>query len=175
MEFLDPEEILSQLDLKPDMKVAEFGCGSGNFVIALAKRIEDGLVYGIDIQEGPLSALKSQSLLNDIRNIQLIRSDLEKPDGSTLAASSLDLVLIPNVFFQLDDKKAIINEAKRILKNNGLFVVIEWLPESLHGPRKGKISKEEMESLAGRAGFKKKGELRAGKYHYGLIFEKETI
>jgi cyclopropane fatty-acyl-phospholipid synthase-like methyltransferase len=63
--FLNPEKILDQLDLKADMLAAEFGCGPGNFVIALAKRLDEGLVYGLDIQEEPLSSQKIRTLLEN--------------------------------------------------------------------------------------------------------------
>jgi ubiquinone/menaquinone biosynthesis C-methylase UbiE len=169
--FLNPEEILDQLNLKIDMLAAEFGCGSGNFVIALAKRLNQGLVYGLDIREAPLSALKSRALMERASNIQLIRCDLEKPKGSTLPDSSLDLVLIPNVFFQSEDREAIMTEASRVLKNRGKLVIIEWSDQTSYGPSE-KISPEEMKELAEKAGFKLEKEIEAGKYHYGLVFEK---
>ena len=172
MEFLDPEKILDGLDLKADMIVAEFGCGSSGFVISLAKRLDEGLVYGLDIQEAPLSALKSRSLLENITNIRLIRCNLEKEKGSTLTDSSLDLVLIPNVFFQIKSKDVIIAEANRVLKKRGKLVIIDWLPEATQGPAQGRVSAKEMEGLAEKFGFKRTKEIEAGKYHYCLLFEK---
>ncbi len=170
--FLDPKKVLDQLDLKADMIAAEFGCGSSGFVISLAKRLNEGLVYGLDIQEAPLSALKSRALLENITNIRLIRCNLEKEKGSTLTDDSLDLVLIPNVFFQIENKDATITEADRVLKKGGKLVVIDWLPEATQGPVKGRVSPKEMEELAEKAGFKKIKEIEAGKYHYCLLFKK---
>lgn len=170
--FLNPEDILNQLSLKANMVAAEFGCGSGGFSIPLAKRLDEGLVYGLDVQQQPLSALKSRALLENINNIKIIRSDLEKPKGSTLADSYLDLVFIPNVLFQSEDKNAIISEAERVLKKEGKLVVIDWLPEATQGPAKGRIFPKEVKELAKEAGFKTERELEAGKYHYGLVFEK---
>ncbi len=171
-DFLNPEEILDELEISPDMVAAEFGCGSGGFAIPLAKRLDQGLVYAIDIQQAPLSALKSRTLLENIVNIKITRSDLEKPKGSTLTPLSLDLILIPNVLFQADDKDAIISEASRVLKNNAKLVVIDWLPEATQGPVEGRVSSEEVKKIAEGEGFKLEKEFEAGKYHYGLIFEK---
>jgi len=170
--FLNPDEILDQLELRADMVAAEFGCGSGGFAIPLAKRLEDGLVYGLDIQKAPLSALKSRALLENIVNIRIIRCDLEKPRGSTLTDFSLDLVLIPNVLFQTEDKSAIISEAKRVLKNGGELVVIDWLLKTSQGPVEGRISAAEVKKIAKDLGLRLKKEFEAGKYHYGLTFEK---
>ena len=170
--FLNPEEILDQLGLKADMVAAEFGCGSGGFTIPLAKRLDEGLVYGLDIQDAPLSALKSRSLLENIVNIRIIRCNLEKPRGSTLTDSSLDLVLIPNVLFQAENKNAIISEAKRVLKKEGELVIIDWLAKATQGPAEGRISPSEVEKVAKELGLKLKKEFEAGKYHFGLIFVK---
>jgi len=170
--FLNPEEVLDRLELRLDMVAAEFGCGSGGFAIPLAKRLEDGLVYSIDILDAPLSALKSMMLVENITNIRIIRSDLEKPKGSTLPELSLDLVFIPNVLFQVENKIAIISEAERVLKNRGKLVVIDWLPKAAQGPEEGRISPKEVKKITEKIGFKLEKEFEAGKYHFGLIFTK---
>lgn len=170
--FLDPEEVLSQLDLKVDMVAAEFGCGSGGFTIPLAKRLNEGLVYALDIQGAPLSALKSRSLLENVTNIRIIRCDLEKPRGSTIIDSSLDLVFIPNVLFQAGNKNAIISEAKRVLKNGGKLIVIDWLLKATQGLVEGRVSPTEVRKIAQNLGFKIEKEFEAGRYHYGLVFTK---
>jgi len=170
--FLNPGEILNDFELSSDMVAAEFGCGSGGFAIPLAKKLDQGLVYAIDIQESPLSALKSRTLVENMTNIRIIRSDLEKPKGSTLSPDSLDLVFIPNVLFQVKDKSAIISESKRVLKNKGKLVIIDWLLEASQGPEKGRVSPQEVKKMAEDAGFKLEKEFEAGKYHYGLVFVK---
>jgi len=173
--FINPEEILDQLQIEPDMVAAEFGCGSGGFLIPLAKKLEDGLVYGIDILQEPLSALKSRSLLENVINIRLIRSDLEKPRGSTLPDLSVDLVFIPNVLFQITDKNATINEAFRILKTRGKLIVIDWLPQAAQGPETGRVAPKEIKEIAKENKFQLEKEFQTGKYHYCLVFKKVQL
>lgn len=170
--FLDPERVLDELDLKSDMIAAEFGCGSGSFTIPLAKRLEDGLVYGLDIQEAPLSALKSRALLESVRNIRIARCDLEKPKGSGLSDFFLDLVLMPNILFQIENKTAIIKEAERVLKKGGKLLVVDWLPKASKGPTEERVSPAEVKKITKGLGFELKKEFEAGKYHYGLVFTK---
>ena len=102
--FLKPEEILKNLDLKEEMTAADFGSGSGGWVIPLAKILKEGKVYAIDILEEPLSALKGKAGISNISNIITIRADLERDNGSTLKDDSLDLVLITNLLFQAEEK-----------------------------------------------------------------------
>jgi len=173
--FLDPDKILDELEmhddiiLKRDMVVADFGCGSGGFTIPLAKRLDSGLIHAIDIQESSLSVLKSQALLDNLNNIRFVRANLEESKASGLQDSSVDLVLVINTFFQIDDKNAIISEVDRILKKQGRLLIIDWLPQAPQGPEI-RVSSDDVKKIAQDFVFKK--EIEAGKYHYGLVFEK---
>ncbi len=170
--FLDPEKIIDQLDVKPNMIVADFGCGSGGFTIPLARKLEEGLVHGLDIQEQPLSALKSRFLLEKINNIKLVKCNLEIPKGSLLAPESIDMVFIPNVLFQAENRSAIIIEAFRILKRNGRLVIIDWIGKNISVDIEGQISKDEVIRLAKDQGFNFQKDFNAGQYHFGVVFTK---
>jgi ubiquinone/menaquinone biosynthesis C-methylase UbiE len=172
IEFLTPDSVLGELELEKSMVAAEFGSGSGGFTIPLAKRLTEGLVYAIDIQDAPLSALKSRSYLEKLINIRVIRSDLERPKGSSLRDSSVDLVFIINVLFQIEEKSAVMSEAKRVLKGGGKLVVVDWLMEAEQGPVQGRVSAESVKKISRDLGLKPERDFKAGKYHYGLIFEK---
>jgi len=172
VEFINPEKILDQLDLKEDTTVCEFGCGSGVFSIALAKRLKKGRVYALDILEEKLSALKNRAQIEGVSNIETILANVEKIGGSKLGDSSLDLVLIPNVLFQNEDKKVIIEEAKRITKLGGEILILDWKKESPLGPKEGRISAKDVKEIATSLDLKFKKEIEVGSYHYCLIFTK---
>lgn len=173
--FLNPQEVLNNLEIKEDMIAAEFGCGTGLFAIALAKKFKKGKVYGLDVQEEKLSALKNRAKIEGLSNIETILCDLERPQGSTLQSESLDLVLVPNILFQAEDKNAIIEEAKRVVKKGGEILIIDWLKKVPFGPKEGLISPEEVKKIAKEVGLKLKKEFSANAYHYGLIFKKNAI
>jgi len=154
------------------MVAADFGCGSGGWAIPLAKILEEGRVYGIDILEEPLSALRGGARLEKIFNIQTIRSNVEDKNGSKLSNSSVDLVLMSNLLFQIEKKKEVFAEAKRILKTGGKILVVDWQPDVPQGPEQGRISEKEVKKLAENLDLKLEKEFEAGIYHYGLIFTK---
>src|SRR3989344_3256690 len=108
MDFLNVTQVLNYIDLKKNMSVAEFGCGSADFTIALAKKLPMGRVYALDIQEEKLSALEGKLAVQGIDNVSMILCDLEAPKGSTIKDDSLDVVFIPNVLFQAENKHGMI-------------------------------------------------------------------
>lgn len=170
--FLKPEEVLNQLDLKEDMIAADFGSGSGGWAIPLAKILKEGKVYAIDVLEEPLSALKSRAELSNISNIETIRSDLESEKGSKIRDNFLDLVLMTNLLFEIENKKEVLAEGKRVLKKGGKILVVDWKPEASLGPKEGRISAEEVKKIAKDLGLKMEKEIEAGSYHWALILEK---
>ena len=168
--FLNPNKVLNNLGLQEKMVAVDFGCGSGGWVIPLAKRLEEGKVYAIDILEEPLSALQSRAKLEKLSNIETILANAER--GTSLAANSVDLVLITNLLFQIEDKEAVFSEAKRILKKGGEILVVDWLPKVPLGPKKGRVSIDSVKKMAEDIKLKLKKEFTAGAYHYGLVFAK---
>ena len=168
-EFLNPKKILEKLNLKKDLIAADFGCGSGGWVIPLAKILEDGKIYAIDILEEPLSALKGKAKLEGISNIELVKNDVEK--GVRLLSQSCDLVLMTNLLFECENKKKVLEEGKRVLKKEGKLLIVDWKKESKIGPAE-KVSPEEVKKMAKDIGFKLEKEFEAGPHHWALVFSK---
>ena len=170
--FLNPQRVLSQLLLESNMVAADFGSGAGFWAVPLAKMLREGQVYAIDAQKEPLSVLQSALRPQRILNIKTIQSNLEEKGGSKLRDSSLDLVLMTNILFQIENKKAVFGEASRILKTGGKLLVVEWLPKTSFGPDKGRVMKETIKKMATEARCNFAKEIDAGSSHYGLLFEK---
>ncbi|MCP6719428.1 MAG: class I SAM-dependent methyltransferase [Patescibacteria group bacterium] len=169
MAFLDPVNILNKLNLKENLTAADFGCGSGFWVLPLARKLKLGKVYAIDILEDPLSALKSRMKLEKIINVETSKSDIEKT--SKLISDSCDLVLMTNLLFQIEDKKKAIEEGKRVLKKEGKILVVDWKKEASLGP-KSRVSPEEIKTISEELDFKIGKEFEASTYHWGLILVK---
>jgi len=168
--FLNPETVLKQLKLQKSMVAVDFGSGSGGWVIPLAKKLEEGKVFAIDILEEPLSALSSKAKTEKLFNIQTIRSNVEQT--SKMISESCDLVLMTNLLFQIDDKKQILEEAKRVLKKLGMILVVDWKAGAVLGPKEERVSSDEIKKFAEEVGLKFEKEFEAGPHHCGLIFIK---
>jgi ubiquinone/menaquinone biosynthesis C-methylase UbiE len=158
------------MNLREDMLVADFGSGSGGWVIPLAKILAKGKIWAIDVQDEMLSALKSKADAEKLFNIEIKRKNLEQ--GSDIRENSLDLVLITNLLFQVFQKKEILSEAKNILKSGGKLLIIDWICDTRFGPKEERISSEDVIEMAKSLGLNLEKEFSASDYHWGLIFIK---
>lgn len=168
--FLNPNEILQRLKLREEMNAADFGSGSGGWVLPLAKKLEGGKVYAIDILEEPLSALRAKAKLEKIFNVETILANVEK--RVDIFEESLDLVLITNLLFEADDKKKVLEEGKRLLKSGGRMLVVDWKEDAALGPKEGRVSPEEIKETALDLNLRIEKEFDASVYHWGLILVK---
>jgi ubiquinone/menaquinone biosynthesis C-methylase UbiE len=168
--FLNPQQILKSIPLKEGMIACDFGCGSGGWVIPLARELKSGMIYAVDILDTAISALDGKILSEKIFNIKTIVGDVEK--GLKMPDGYVDLVLITNLLFQIDDKYKVLKEADRILKSSGMILVVDWEKDAAVGSKEGRISIEEIKDLARRIGLNPEKEFKAGNFHWGLILRK---
>ncbi|MEK7662369.1 MAG: class I SAM-dependent methyltransferase [Patescibacteria group bacterium] len=171
MAFVLPEEIIKNLFLNEGMHVADFGAGTGAFSIAAGKLIGSGHVYAIEVVSDLLPKIKSDAAARGVFNVEVIRGDIETVGGTTLSAKSVDRVIISNVLFQAEDKEGVAKEAARVLKPNGLALVVDWSASygGLGPADKDVFPKDKAVALFLNNGFALANEISAGDFHYGFV------
>jgi len=172
--FLIPDNIIKEFGIKEGMRIADFGCGAGYFTIPIAKSVgENGVVYALDVLKTSLESVRSKAKIEGLLNIKTVWANLEISGGSKLKDESSDIVSLANILFQSPKKADIIEEAKRILKKKGKMIIIEWQEDQPLGPPKKLIvSKNLVQELVKKQGFKLEKEFSAGKHHWGMVFVK---
>ncbi len=170
MSFLTPEHLVRELFLQPSDRVADIGCGTGVYTIALAHGVGiTGQVYSVDVHREALHTLAGTLDKRGIVNVEMIWADVEK--SVPIDAYSLDAVVISNVLFQFDKiDKALITIA-RLIKPGGQLLVVEW--SDSHGglgPHTSNVIQEEQAiNLVQKHGFRILKRLPAGDYHYAFL------
>lgn len=173
--FLNPTQILSQLDIKEGMTVADLGCGSGFLTLVSAKLVgTEGVVYAVDIQKSVISELRSKIKLYALRNIKPIRANLEILGQTKIADESVDFTLIVHVLHQTNKRKEILKEAKRMLKFKGKALIIDWKKTAtpIGPPVKIRVDKETVRQEAEEIGLKYLNDIKTDEYHFGFLMEK---
>ena len=143
--FAHPARNVEAFNIQIGMKVADFGSGSGAYVLAIAEALcGSGHVYAVDVQRDLLRRTKNEATQRGYKNVEVLWGDLESAGGSKLADRSVDIVLISNLLFQIADKKIVVAEAWRILRSAGRLAIIDW-SESFNGmgPQKQDVVQKE--------------------------------
>lgn len=172
--FSKPETIAQQLELTPGMQVADIGAGAGHYSLAVARRIGNGKVFAIDVQKELLDRINTEAQQKGITNIEIVWGNAEEHEGTRLREASIDVVIVANVLFQIEDKHSFFSEISRILKDNGQLMLIDW-SESFGGmgPQAGDVVTMIMaRDLASTVGLREDHEIDAGEHHWGIIFRK---
>ena len=173
--FMNPDEIVLSFGLKDGMKVADFGSGAGYFTILMGKIVgESGKVTALDIMETALDSVRVKAKGAGLENIETVRANLEVLGSSGLASESQDAALLANILFQSPKKEAIIREATRVLKKEGMLIIIDWKKGSAgFGPPEDlRTDEDTMKNMAGAEGLSLTSSINAGTFHYGMIFKK---
>ncbi len=176
--FLDPQKIVQQIGLLPEMHIVDIGSGIGTFAIAMSPYIgTTGHIFALDILPDVITRLSNDLRERGIMNITPIVGDIEHSNGIIIDTGIIDMVFCSNVFFQISDKQGALREIARLLKPNGKLVIIDWIDSfSGMGPHRDSIiSPNEITNLVTMSGFAHVSDLGStGDHHYGKIFQKLT-
>lgn len=173
--FSDPEKNVSQMQIPLGSKVCDVGSGSGFYTISVAQALANtGKVFSVDIQKNILSKIYNEAKEKNLNNVEVLYGDVEVENGIPLAEKTMDVCLLCNTLFQINNKKNAIAEIKRILIPNGKLFFVEWLDSFAGiGPKKEFVLEEkEALKLFESNGFVKEKDFKAGSHHYGIIFHK---
>ncbi len=154
------------------MKVGDFGAGTGHYARAAAHLVgPSGRVYAVDVQEDILKHLKLNTHDSHQSIIETVWGDIERLGGTHLKDALLDVIILGNVLFQMDNRPGLVSEIKRVLKPGGSLAIIDWSGSfGGLGPKdEFVVSAEAAEALFATAGFTKIKSFPAGAHHYGLL------
>lgn len=175
--FIRPEALWRTLGLRAGQTVAHFGCGAGFYLIPAAKMVgKEGRVIGIDVRTDMLREAENRAERAGIADIiYTIRSNIETRHGSLLEDKSADWTLIANILHQSDPQK-ILTEAKRVTKDGGTIVVVEWdvVATPLGPPAEQRIAHQEVIKAAKEVGLTVRDQFAPSPYHYGLLLEPQA-
>lgn len=123
----NPQEMLDQLGLKEGLVVCDLGCGDGYHTLQMAPKVgPSGKVIAVDIQPQMLQELSRRMVEKNIPNIDTILGDLWDPK---LAESSVDLVLMVDVYHEFSHPVQMLEAIRKSLKPNGLVALVEFRAE----------------------------------------------
>jgi len=128
LKWLSPGDVIAALDIQKGMAVADIGAGTGYFSIPIADWLgAPGVVYAVDLQPEMLRLLKKK--LRHGKNPCKIELLQGAADRVPLPDRSADLVLLANIWHELDSIEAVLKETRRLLKSRGRLAILDWRAE----------------------------------------------
>ncbi|MGO1470232.1 MAG: class I SAM-dependent methyltransferase [Tissierella sp.] len=169
LEELSPIETLKKAGFKEGLTLCDIGAGTGVFAIP-ASKISNENIYALEKSEDMIEILNNRTKEKKLKNLKV-----KKVKSTTLPMldNTCDLVIMVTVLHHIDDKKTMVSEIKRILKEKGKLMIIEFHKRdtSMGPPIEIKISKEELEEFARDNELKIVDKFDLGDNFYGYVFE----
>ena len=175
-DLVDHELVFQELQVTKGKIFLDLGCGSGDYVIAVAEIINpDGIVYGIDGWSDGIETLKQRALDKGFTNITALIADITS--HVPLPDNSVDICLMATVlhdFARDGGEKQVLREIARVLKHNGILGIVEF--KKIDGPPGPpmhiRLSPEEVTDMMGPFGFQQIKNLDVGPFTYVILASK---
>lgn len=121
-----PDEVVTNMNLRPDEVVADVGAGSGYFSFRIAEQVPDGKVMAIDIQPEMLQIIDERAAAEEVGNIELVLGEVDDPN---LPANSIDAALMVDAYHEFSHPFEMINGLYNALRPGGRIFLLEYRGE----------------------------------------------
>lgn len=170
--FTDPVKNLRAFGLKEDDIVVDLGAGTGFYSVAAGHIVTRGKIYAVEIVKDFLATIKNKVKEAGLGNVEILWGDIEKERGTKIGDGVADAVIASNILFQVENKEQLIIEIKRILKQKGRVLLIDWSESQIIGA-KTIVPKNKALEMFEKKGFILQRDIDAGAHHYGMILIKK--
>lgn len=169
----DITTLINNMKIRPNDAIADIGAGSGYHVFKMAPLAKNGLVYAVDIQPEMLEVIQLKKRSNRAANVKTV---LGSEKSINLPKSSLDKILLVDVYHEFSYPVEMIESIKNALKPNGLLFLIEYRGEDSTVPIKNIHKMTEKQSVAEMraAGFELKENIGNLPWQHCMIFVKDN-
>lgn len=146
-----PEEVLRRLNLRPGMKIADIGAGTGYFSVRLARHESAPLVYAVDIAPKMVEFVRERAAKEKLDRLRAVLGGETSPN----LPEAVDLVLVVNTYHHIADRVAYFRKLGASLRPQARIAIIDWKKEAPMGPpAPHRFPPEQIESEMGQAGYR---------------------
>lgn len=160
--FHQRDQIVASVGLKPGMRMADIGAGTGLFTLPFSKAVgAEGKVYAVEIVPKFLAHIRARAAKANAANVETILCSVRSVE---LPESSIDLAFICDVYHHFEFPQASLASLHRALKPGGELVLIDFrrVPGESSDFVMGHVraGQDVFESEVTAAGFEKVGEVK---------------
>ena len=126
-----PDDVVAALGLSPTMTVADIGAGTGYFTVRLARAVPGGQVIATDIEPDMVRYLGDRARRERLGNVRAV---LATGDDPQLAPTSVDRVLVVDVWHHVANRGVYAKALAAALRPGGQIAIVDFTQEATHGP-----------------------------------------
>ena len=124
-----PARVIDTLALKPGMKVADIGAGTGYFSMRLAKA--PGVsVFAVDIEPKMVDYLKQGAHKEQATNVTGVLAGASSPN----LPEAVDVILVVDTYHHLPNRPTYFRELQKSLKPGGRIAIVDFRKDAPEGP-----------------------------------------
>lgn len=150
VERMQVPRVIAALELKPGMKVADIGSGSGLFTRPIARAVAPGgLAYAVDVDEGLLRIVArsaSEAGLSNVRTVAAAPDDPRLPE-------LVDLAFICDTLYHIQNPGEYLKTLRKQLTPGARLAVIDFADQWPQGHESMRYSARDLDGWAKAAGF----------------------
>lgn len=124
---------IEAINVAPNAVIADIGAGTGYYSFRLAKKVPNGKVYAVDIQDEMIDMLKEKKRQLKDSVVEVVKSSIKSPN---LPDNSVDLAVMVDVYHELEYPQEMLQALKKALKPTGKILLIEYRGEDASVPIK---------------------------------------
>jgi ubiquinone/menaquinone biosynthesis C-methylase UbiE len=117
---------IDKIEIPENGVIADIGAGTGYYTFKLAPKVSEGKVYAVEIQDEMIAALKERKKKLNNTNVEVIKGSVASPN---LPANAVDLVIMVDVYHELEYPVEMLASIKSALKKDGKLLLIEYKGE----------------------------------------------
>jgi|TARA_B100001093_G_scaffold470833_1_gene492605 ubiquinone/menaquinone biosynthesis C-methylase UbiE len=121
-----PDDVVANMNLKPNEVVADIGAGSGYFSFRIAKLVPQGRVLSVDIQQEMLDIIELRKEEDGVKNITGILGEIDNP---RLEIESIDAAIMVDAYHEFSHPFEMINGIYNALRPGGRIFLLEYRGE----------------------------------------------
>jgi len=124
-----PARVIEALQLKPGMKVADIGAGTGYFSTRLARVAGVG-VFAVDIEPKMIDYLKQRAKKEGLTNITGVVASAASPN----LPEPVDVILVVDTYHHLPNRGSYFRDLKKSLRPGGRIAIVDFRKDAPEGP-----------------------------------------
>lgn len=122
----DAARLIDALEVRPGMRVAEIGAGSGSLTVAVARAVgPTGHVFSNEIAADRRATIRDAVTKAELANVTIVESG---PNDANLPEGCCDALFLRNVYHHFDDPASMTASFFRAMRPGARIAIIDFPP-----------------------------------------------